>query len=82
MKRMKHAGRELYNIMNHRQIKQLAEYRIFLLTEIDELKKRVKEHDTGHIITAINVLECRVKELNRRRDGYFDWRNEDLTQTF
>jgi len=64
--------------MNHRQIKQLAEYRIFLLTEIDELSKRVKEHDTGHIITAINVLQARVKELNRRRDGYFDWRNEYL----
>ena len=75
---MKHTGRDLLNIMNHRQIKQLAEYRIFLLTEIDELSKRVKEHDTGHIITAINVLQARVKELNRRRDGYFDWRNEYL----
>lgn len=64
--------------MNHRQIKQLAEYRMFLLTEIDELSKRVKEQDTGHIITAINVLKCRVKELNRRRDGYFDWRDEYL----
>ena len=51
---------------------------MFLLTEIDELSKRVKEQDTGHIITAINVLKCRVKELNRRRDGYFDWRDEYL----
>ena len=64
--------------MNHREIKQLAEYRLFLLNEIHELKSRVKERDTGHIITAINVLQARVQELNRRRDGYFDWRNEYL----
>lgn len=82
MKRMKHVGRELYNIMNHRQIKQLAEYRIFLLNEIDELKGRVKPHDCGHIKTAINVLEKRVKEINRRRDGYFDWKDDMLLGIF
>ena len=64
--------------MKHKEIKQLAEYRLFLLNEIHELKSRVKERDTGHIITAINVLQARVQELNRRRDGYFDWRNEYL----
>ena len=75
---MKHTGKELLNIMKHKEIKQLAEYRLFLLNEIHELKSRVKERDTGHIITAINVLQARVQELNRRRDGYFDWRNEYL----
>lgn len=82
MKLMKHAGRGPYNIMNHRQIKQLAEYRMFLLNEIDELKTRVEPHDCGHIKTAISVLQRRVKEINRRRDGYFDWKDDLLLGIF
>lgn len=31
--------------------------------EIDELRSRLQLHDTGHINTAISVLEARVKEL-------------------
>lgn len=33
--------------------------------EIEVLKSRVKEYDTGHIITAIQVLESRIEELQR-----------------
>ena len=75
---MKHTGKELLNIMNHREIKQLAEYRVFLINEIEELKTRIKPHDTGHIKTAISVLQRRVKEIDRRKDGYFDWKDEYL----
>ena len=78
MRRMRHTGRELYNIMNHRQIKQLAEHRQFLLKEIEELRSRVKPHDTGHIKSAINTLTARVKELDRRKDGYYDWKDDYL----
>jgi hypothetical protein len=33
--------------------------------EIEVLKSRVKEYDTGHIITAIQVLQSRVQELEK-----------------
>lgn len=79
---MKHTGKEHLIIMKHREIKQLAEYRLFLLNEIHELKSRVKPHDCGHIKTAISVLEKRVKEINRRRDGYFDWKDDMLLGIF
>ena len=78
MKHMKHVGRELYNIMNHREIKQLAEYRLFLTKEIKELETRLKPHDTGHIRTTINTLKNRIKEIDRRKDGYFDWKDDLL----
>ena len=64
--------------MNHREIKQLAEYRLFLYNEIKELESRVKMHDTGHIRTTINTLKARIKEIDRRKDGYFDWKDEYL----
>lgn len=80
MKRMKRIGKEFLNIMNHREIKQLAEHRMFLVNEIEELKTRIKPHDTGHIRTTINTLRARIKELDRRKDGYYDWRNEYLVE--
>ena len=64
--------------MNHREIKQLAEYRLFLTNEIEELKTRIKLHDTGHIKTTISTLKARVKELDRRKDGYYDWKDDYL----
>jgi hypothetical protein len=64
--------------MNQREIKQLAEYRLFLCKEIEELKTRVKPHDTGHIRSAINTLTARVREIDRRKDGYFGWKDEYL----
>ena len=35
-----------------------------LKDEIEILKSRIEDHDTGHIYTAISVLEFRVKELS------------------
>ena len=36
---------------------------IFLMDEICILKSKIEEHGTGHIHTAISVLEHRVKEV-------------------
>lgn len=64
--------------MNHREIKQLAEYRLFLTHEIQELETRLKPHDTGHIRTTISTLRARIKEIDKRKDGYFDWKDDLL----
>jgi len=40
--------------------------------EIEILKSRVQEHDTGHIITAIQVLESRLKELREESTEVLD----------
>jgi len=45
------------------EIKNKKEHIQALIAELDVLKSRVEPHDTGHIITTINVLEERVKEL-------------------
>ena len=34
-----------------------------LRDEIEVLKSRFEDHDTGHLKTAVSVLEGRVKEL-------------------
>ncbi len=39
---------------------------IVLMEEISVLKSRFKDHDTGHLQTAVNVLENRVRELRDR----------------
>ncbi len=36
-----------------------------LKKEIEYLRKKIQLHDTGHIITAIYVLEDRVKEIEK-----------------
>jgi len=39
-----------------------------LKLEVEELTTRIQEHDTGHIITAIQVLKSRIKELEEEKD--------------
>ena len=39
---------------------------IVLMQEIAVLKSRYTEHDTGHLRTAVSVLENRVQELKER----------------
>ena len=39
---------------------------IILVEEIAGLKSRYTEHDTGHLRTAVGVLENRVQELKER----------------
>ena len=40
--------------------------------EIEVLKSRVKEHDTGHIITAIQVLQNRIREIEESCEVVLD----------
>ena len=51
--------------------------------EVEVLKSMVREHDTGHIITAIQVLDQRIKQLEASTievldssypDGYDYWK--------
>jgi len=48
------------NIMEITNPKQHIE---FLLAEIQVLRSRFEDTDTGHLRTTVNVLEERVKEL-------------------
>ncbi len=49
--------------------------------EIEVLKGQIQEHDTGHIITAVNVLEKRVKELYNEELEYQRVRNKTYAET-
>jgi len=48
------------------EIKDKLVHLVCMLNEIDTLKSRVKQHDTGHIKTTINVLQERVTELKHQ----------------
>jgi len=41
----------------------LVTYRDVLQNEIELLKSRYTDHDTGHLKTTVSVLEARVQEL-------------------
>ena len=74
----KRIGKDFLNIMKQKQVKALIDYDLMLLNEIQELKTRLKPHDTGHIHTTINVLNARRREIRKRLDGYYDWRDDML----
>ena len=40
--------------------------------EVKVLKDMIEEHDTGHIHTAIHVLEHRIKELESSTEEVLD----------
>ena len=42
---------------------------IVLVEEISVLKSPYRDHDTGNLRTAVNVLEDRVQELRERVDN-------------
>ena len=48
----------------HARTQGLSEHKQTLLCEIEVLKSKLQPHDTGHIHTAINVLEERCKEID------------------
>lgn len=64
--------------MKQKQVKALIDYDLMLLNEIHELETRIKPHDTGHIMTAISVLKARRREIRKRLDGFYDWKDEML----
>ncbi len=50
--------------MNHYEYCDVIRNKINVLSEeIKVFKSRLKEYDTGHIHTAINVMEHRINEL-------------------
>lgn len=48
-----------------RRVKDKLVHLVVLYNELDELKSRVRQHDTGHIKTAISVLQSRVSEIKQ-----------------
>ena len=55
--------------LNQHKLLGLKSYKSFLLNEIDVLKSKLQPHDTGHIHTAIGVLEERCKEIDKQIYG-------------
>ena len=51
-------------IVTTSEVKDRVSHCEALQDEIEILKSRIEDHDTGHIHTAISVLESRVKELS------------------
>lgn len=52
--------------LNQHKLLGLKSYKSFLLNEIEVLKSKLQPHDTGHIHTAIGVLEERCKEIDKQ----------------
>ena len=50
----------------------VEKYILVLLKEVEILKGRLQEHDTGHLYTTINVLNERIKELNDQEEMPID----------
>ena len=45
--------------------KEKMDYMMFLIQEIGVLKSRIKPQATGHLHTAVNVLQGRVQEIRQ-----------------
>ena len=48
------------------QGRQLLEHMMHLIRERDHLKTLLQPHDTGHISTAISVLDNRISEIKEQ----------------
>ena len=48
--------------------------------EIDVLRAKIRPEDTGHIYTAINVLQERIKELQNEELEYQRTRNKTYAE--
>ena len=48
------------------QGRQLLEHMMHLIRERDHLKTLLQPHDTGHISTAISVIDNRVSEIKEQ----------------
>ena len=49
--------------MNKSIVADKIQYMNFLLQEVQLQKNRIRETDTGHIHTTVNVLQKRVEEV-------------------
>ena len=52
--------------LKHSKLLGLKTYKSFLINEIQVLKSKLQPHDTGHIHTAISVLEERCIEIDKQ----------------
>ena len=51
--------------MTSAERKEKMDYMMYLIQEIGVLKSRFQPHDTGHLHTAVNVLQSRVQEIRQ-----------------
>jgi|TARA_R110001592_G_scaffold195967_1_gene443666 hypothetical protein len=51
--------------MNKSVVAEKIQYMNFLLQEVQLQKNRIRETDTGHIHTTVNVLQKRVEEVQK-----------------
>ena len=58
-------GRRYVNYNNESNLITVDKIMV-LMEEIAVIKSRYTDHDTGHLRTAVSVLESRVKELRDR----------------
>jgi|TARA_R110000772_G_scaffold130146_1_gene238434 hypothetical protein len=49
--------------MNKSIVAEKIQYMNFLIQEVQLQKNRIRETDTGHIHTTVNVLQKRVEEV-------------------
>tara|TARA_R100001143_G_C3269135_1_gene91347 strand:+ start:260 stop:436 length:177 start_codon:yes stop_codon:yes gene_type:complete len=49
--------------MNKSVVAEKIQYMNFLMQEVQLQKNRIRETDTGHIHTTVNVLQKRVEEV-------------------
>jgi hypothetical protein len=49
--------------MNKSIVAEKIQYMNFLMQEVQLQKNRIRETDTGHIHTTVNVLQKRVEEV-------------------
>ena len=51
--------------MNKSIVADKIQYMNFLMQEVQLQKNRIRETDTGHIHTTVNVLQKRVEEVQK-----------------
>ena len=51
--------------MNKSIVAEKIQYMNFLIQEVQLQKNRIRETDTGHIHTTVNVLQKRVEEVQK-----------------
>ena len=64
--------------MNKQKACKKIEYMNFLIEEISIQKNRIRETDTGHIHTTVNVLQKRVERGSERANGPISVEKEGL----
>ena len=59
--------------LNNDRVRELINTIRILRKEVMILESRVQEHATGHYITAIGVIETRIKELLKEKEIWAEY---------